>query len=84
MLYCSIEDIILTVVTSYQGLGLRHLHKSYILPRGVSIAELADIEDHFLHVIAIRPNLKFANLNSTEIPSYIFQSLLAFLTSQNL
>ena len=30
----------------------------------MSITQLAHIEDHFLHVVAVGPNLKFTNLQS--------------------
>ena len=38
--------------------------KSIIIPGGVSITQLAHIEDHFLHVVAVRSDLKFTNLHS--------------------
>ena len=38
---------------------------SDILPGGVSIAQLADIEDHFLHVVAVGSNLEFTHLDIT-------------------
>ena len=37
---------------------------SDIIPGGVSITQLAHIEDHFLHVVAVGSNLKFTNLHS--------------------
>ena len=35
---------------------------SNILPGGVSIAQLADIEDHLLHVVAVGSHLEFTHL----------------------
>ena len=36
-----------------------------IIPGGVGITQLAHIEDHFLHVVAVGSNLKFTNLQRT-------------------